>query len=428
MRNFARVSKSFYHVPGEVLPLRAPTRKLDGRIRLPGSKSLANRALVLAAQLPGVEIQGLPDADDVRVVQAYIEALLAPGPVSAHLGLAGTAARFVTAHAALQAREVRLEGAPRLRERALRPLLECLQRAGVRFLFHEKPGQLPFTILPNTNTWPKKLTLDSRQSSQLLSALLLVGPSLKVGTEIHLEPPELPSRPYAEMTHALCEKFGVAWEETAPFCYRLTATSAARPRFEIEGDWSAASYYLGLAALRPSDLLLHPLHPDSLQGDRAQLALWEPFGVEASFENSGLRVRSAPQKPARFNADLAAMPDLAQTFAVVCAAAGVPALLTGLHTLPGKETDRLAALKTELGALGCTVETTASALELVPGPLRQTRPVRTYHDHRMAMSFALLSTVLPKVEIEAPAVVGKSYPGFWEALQSLGFSAQTGTF
>jgi 3-phosphoshikimate 1-carboxyvinyltransferase len=258
-------------------------------------------------------------------------------------------------------------------------------------------------------------------SSQYISALLMVAPTLPHGLRLELTG-KVGSRPYIEMTLQLMANFGVQahWQgqviEVPPQAY--TAAS-----FAVESDWSAASYWFSVAALAPqAEVFLQGLKATSLQGDRAIVGIMEQLGVTTSFETGGIRLRKT--RPATsFTYDFTDCPDLAQTIAVLGAALGVPLRMTGLESLRIKETDRTAALQTELARFGIQTEAVGDTELHVPAQRMHpaTECVRTYKDHRMAMAFAPLGLLFP-VEIERPEVVDKSYPGFWQDLYAAGFT------
>jgi 3-phosphoshikimate 1-carboxyvinyltransferase len=449
---------------GTDLRLQMPPGPLKGDFRLPGSKSEANRWLALAAAQGDTQIQGLPDSEDVQVMLAALDQL---GCLAAHtsdtaqigfalpqahpqaaavtlwLEAAGTATRFLSALACFAPATVTLTGVPRLAQRPLRPLLECLRKAGARLQFAESGPVLPLRIEGQPDWQPTQFELDATASSQFVTALLLLAPRLPLGAELRLTGPPA-SPPYITLTLHQLRQAGFEWIESKPCHYELRAkpqASASQP-WQVTGDWSAASYGLALALLRGDNRSSHPLRigpldPNSPQGDRQQLTIWKQLGLRTRWEHDWLcawpEVRpctaagqTRPGSVPGFAIDLAAMPDLAQTFAALAAFADGPCVLAGLGTLRHKETDRVAALATELGRMGLGVEVGEDWLRITPAlnfaawadaPL-----LRTYGDHRMALSLSLLAASGCHIRLEAPAVVRKSFPSYWQLLESLNFS------
>jgi 3-phosphoshikimate 1-carboxyvinyltransferase len=266
--------------------------------------------------------------------------------------------------------------------------------------------------------------LDASLSSQFLSALLLLAPQLPVRSTLVVDTRRLASRAYADLTLRMLESLGVQWQETETG-WQLTANQLEVHHYEVESDWSAASYWLGLAATLPSELTLSTLRPDSLQGDRRQLEVFRRWGLFIQEQENSLEILNEVGNLVRpLELDCSQMPDLAQTFAVLACFADRSSQLTGLQTLPLKETDRLQALVAELKRLGVQAHATTDTLVVVPAAFEYNHPIATYDDHRMAMSFSLLANLLEKVTILQPGVVQKSYPGFWHHLQSVGYSLE----
>jgi 3-phosphoshikimate 1-carboxyvinyltransferase len=260
-------------------------------------------------------------------------------------------------------------------------------------------------------------------SSQYISALLMVGATLPGGLRLRLTG-AVGSRPYIAMTLALMRVFGAECREEGDLL--VVAPGGLRPAsYAVESDWSAASYWYALVALGPagSEILLPGLRQHSWQGDQAIAAIMEDFGVSTAFTADGVQLRQQPLKAARARRyDFTDCPDLAQTVAVVAAALARPVAMTGLESLRIKETDRIAALQAELGKFGGTLtETEPGHFQVQSTGFKvDGQTVATYHDHRMAMAFAPLALQGP-VAIEAPEVVRKSYPRFWDELARVGF-------
>lgn len=407
----------------DVLFLQAPAdRNLKGRIQLSASKSISNRLLIIRA-LSGSDfaIENIASAEDTRVLADS----LANFKERSHLdvGAAGTSMRFLTAFLAIQEGQWTLTGSERMQERPIGLLVETLQELGAAISYEKRSGFPPLSITGKAIEGGT-IVLDASISSQFISALLMIAPNLSKGLQLELRG-EKTSEPYIQLTLNLMRHFGAKIEKRGnilhvhPVPYAKTKTP-----FWVEADWSSAAFWYAMVALSDSaDLYLDGLQENSLQGDRRVVDLFAPLGVKTVFTDSGIHLQKQETTSVRYEADLRDCPDLAQALAVVLAAKNIPACLSGLHTLPNKETDRLQALETELNALGCAVRTTADSLfiEQRVGDLKPHR-IATYADHRMAMAFAPLVFLVPELEIEDPEVVKKSYPGFWEDIKRVGFS------
>jgi 3-phosphoshikimate 1-carboxyvinyltransferase len=413
----------------EILRLSKTDRVLCADIALDGSKSLSNRALIvlaLAGADPSQWLRRLSASNDTATLRRLLAA-----PVSTYnAGDAGTTFRFLTAYLALQPGTQALTGSARLRQRPVGALVQALRALGADIEYLECTGYPPLRIgAPDRmGRGARQVHVDASVSSQFLSALLLIGPHLPEGLELIPEG-ALVSRPYLDMTVRLMQHFGarVAWQDGA-ICVE---PGAYQPRpLTIEADWSAASYWYALAAFAgTADLTLRGLFAGSWQGDAVLPRLMEAFGVQTTpSPDSGsicLHRAGAVPLPSFFEWNFIGCPDIAQTLAVVCAGLGVPAVFSGLDTLAIKETDRCMALQTELGRVGVVFEpeNSGAARYRLSGKAHWKQPpprFATYGDHRMAMAFAPLA-MFGSVELEDPAVVRKSYPGFWEHLAAAGF-------
>ena len=415
------------------LTLSKATRELIGTIELTGSKSISNRALIIQALTPEpFVIERLAQAKDTQTLQA----LLASNEEVLDTGAAGTTYRFLTAYLSTQSGTQVLTGSERMKERPIGVLVDALRELGAQIEYVEREGYPPLRI-GQANGFGEKgqLSIPAGTSSQYITALLLLAPTLPNGLELELIG-KIVSRPYIEMTLRLMAYFGIEyqWEDqvikVAPQVYQ------ARP-FMVEADWSAASYYYSLAAICDRcDLQLDGLFADSVQGDAVAQDIYQTFGVHTSFNETGLRLHKdgSADRPQVLEYDFLECPDIAQTLAVTCAALGVQGLFTGLETLRIKETDRIAALKQELAKVNAHLSTLPARFApksgkeyfLIEGQANWQSPpsFATYEDHRMAMAFAPLALLHP-IKVEEPGVVVKSYPDFWNDLESLGFGITT---
>ena len=409
--------------------LTHPGGALKGTIELTGSKSIANRALIIRALTPGgFPIHRLAAADDT----VRLENLLDSTDDVLDAGPAGTTFRFLTGYLSRRPGYQVLTGSPRMKERPIGILVDALRTLGADIEYTENEGYPPLRIGQSDLSTTHELTIAAGTSSQYISSLLMLAPTLPRGLRLTLDG-DIVSLPYIEMTLSLMAYFGVhhSWEGQTI----VVEPQAYVPRdFTVEADWSAASYYYSLAALAPeADLQVDGLFAESVQGDSVVAELYERFGVTSTFNATGVRITKAAGAPVPplFEQDFVRCPDIAQTLMATCAGLGVQALYTGLQTLFIKETDRVAAMKAELGKLGIALYKIPAKMSGKSGIqyfgqegradyAAGTPTFATYHDHRMAMALAPLA-LQHAVRIAEPEVVGKSYPDFYGDLGGLGF-------
>lgn len=392
-------------------------------IDLPASKSLSNRALILQGLTEGAEeLTHLSDCDDTQVM---LRAFAHPDADTIDIGAAGTSMRFLTAYLATrEGRTVTLTGSERMRRRPIGVLVEALRQLGARIDYVEQEGFPPLRI-SGRRLSGGKVEIDGSISSQYISALVMIAPTLERGLLLRFKG-EVTSVPYIRMTLGMMAERGVHScfmdneLEVRPQRY------VARP-YSVESDWSASSYWYEMVALSElREVHLLGLQEESLQGDSRIAEYFRELGVESRFETGGVTLERTGEAPASVRWDLSGQPDLAQTLIATCCGLGVHFDICGLKTLRIKETDRIAALQTELRRLGYVLgvegdeRMTWDGTRCTPDP----RPViLTYEDHRMAMSLAPLCAVLPgqALEVDSPGVVSKSYPAFWEHLRGAGY-------
>ncbi len=404
-----------------MLSLTAKSRHLSGRIPLPSSKSESNRALIIQALCPSIQLDNLSSARDT---QTMIKLLSSEGHVMDVID-AGTTMRFLTAYFAVTGRDQLLTGSPRMCQRPIAPLVEALRSLGAQIEYWKQEGFPPLHLLSeNGRMTGGALSMPGDISSQFITAVLLVAPYLPGGLDLQLTG-NISSRPYLDMTISLMQHFGgdVNWVDETRI--HVAQKPYEAQRYKIESDWSGASYWYALAALsESSEIELIGLRHESKQGDRAIVEMMSAFGVETTFHPEGLTLRKTDiALPESLHFDCLETPDLAQTLAVVAAALGVTLTLTGLHTLRVKETDRIAALETELGKFNVKVHADNDQLTIEGGGFKPHRQeIHTYEDHRMAMAFAPLALKMPFLQLEDPEVVVKSYPEFWDHLASVGIA------
>jgi 3-phosphoshikimate 1-carboxyvinyltransferase len=405
-----------------VVPFVTLQRKqtLSGVIQnLPASKSISNRVLIIQAlsqeQSP---IHNLSEANDTQLMQRLIH--------SAETVLdaedAGTTMRFLTTYYAVNGLSKLLTGTERTKQRPIRLLVNALHELGATIAYPEKEGYPPVKIQGPFSQKVNRLAMPGNVSSQYISALLMVAPALPRGLTLHLQG-KVSSRPYIDMTLSLMRTFGAVAQWNGNTIVVPPGKYHAVP-YTVEPDWSAAGYWFAFTALaRQAEVILPQLSAKSVQGDRIVVDMMELLGVKAEPRGNSL-VLAPKEHRNEFHWDFTNCPDLAQTVAVVCAAKGIHATFTGLESLKIKETDRTTALQQELAKLGAAFVETFGSWRLTPAVQlpEQLPPIHTYLDHRMAMAFAPLCMLRP-VQIENPGVVKKSYPRFWQDVQSVGITA-----
>ena len=387
---------------------------------LPASKSISNRALIINALAGGrSELHNLSDANDTQLMLRLVNATDKVIDVED----AGTTMRFLTAYFSITKQQKVLTGTARMKERPIAILVDALRKLGVEIEYLEKEGFPPHEIKKFSEQKTNNIRIRGDVSSQYISALMMVAPVLPGGLTLTLEG-KVGSRPYIEMTASLMKHFGIATNVLADQIAIPHQRYKPEP-FTVESDWSAASYWFAFAALaEKADLVLPKLLSNSLQGDSAIAKIMDVLGVMSQFENGLLRLSKKECKK-ELHYDFTDCPDLAQTVSVVCAAKNIKGYFTGLESLRIKETDRIKALQNELSKIGADLrEEDPEHWTLIPSrSLPAQASFLTYKDHRMAMAFAPLATLMD-VEIERPDVVRKSYPNYWNDMNAVGFIIQ----
>jgi 3-phosphoshikimate 1-carboxyvinyltransferase len=382
---------------------------------------MANRALIINALAGGTsELRNLSDA---HVTQLMLRLVNAKDRVI-DVEDAGTTMRFLTAYFSITNQQKILTGTARMKERPIALLVDALRKLGSEIEYLENEGFPPVELKKFSGQKIDTIRIRGDVSSQYISALMMIAPVLPKGLTLELEG-KVGSRPYIEMTASLMEHFGVNTRLLADKI--IIAPQQYKPEpFTVESDWSATSYWLAFAALADqAELALPRLLENSLQGDSAIVKIMDDLGVKGRFEN-GLLKLSKKESKKEIQYDFTHCPDLAQTVAVVCAAKNITGHFTGLESLRIKETDRIKALQNELEKIGAVLrEDDSEHWTLMPSKsLPPFASFNTYKDHRMAMAFAPLATLMD-VEIERPDVVRKSYPNFWNDMKAVGFSIQS---
>ena len=407
--------------------LNAPAT-LAANVKLPASKSISNRALIIHALSKGDLLpQNLSVCDDTEVI---VDALMY-NPYTIDIKAAGTAMRFLTAYLAVTPGEHVITGTDRMKKRPIGILVDALRYLGADIEYVGEEGFPPLRIKGRPLDGGR-LEIPANVSSQYISALLMIGPALKNGLELKMTG-DIASRPYIDLTLWMMREFGAdaEWSDVD------TVTVGPRPyrqrQYMIESDWSAASYWYEMMALTgdtESAVTFGGLFDASRQGDSIVRYIFSLLGVKTRFADSDggalpeVRLKKLPCLLPRLDYDFVAAPDLAQTVVVACAMLDIPFRFTGLASLRIKETDRIDALERELLKLGYVLRDENNDTLIWDGTRCQPtmEPIDTYEDHRMAMAFAPAAIKHPGLRINNPQVVTKSYPQFWDDLEKAGWS------
>ena len=421
-------------------------RPFDLTFTPPGSKSLTNRALAMAALADGTcELRNVLFADDTHVMLDSLGRLgfrvevdrssktirvhgaggrIPRGEAELFVGNSGTTVRFLTALCTLGKGEYQLDGIARMRQRPIGPLVEMLRNLGARITSTMNDGFPPVTV--HANGLPGgHVRFRAESSSQFLSAVLMSAPYARHEVRVALDPNQT-SWPYVEMTMRLMDQFGVLCElerdpdTREPKSITVPRGKYASTQYDVEPDASNASYFLALAAVHPgSSIMLNGLGTSSIQGDAAFDGVLQKMGCEITRTAKSIRVAS-PATLRGIDVDMSSMPDTAQTLGAIALFCTGPTTMRGLHTLRVKETDRIAALQIELTKLGARVEVSGDDAMTIHPPASVTpAAIDTYDDHRMAMSFAVVATKVGGVVIKDAECVNKTYPEFFEDLKKL---------
>jgi 3-phosphoshikimate 1-carboxyvinyltransferase len=417
---------------------------LAATVTVPGSKSLTNRALVCAALARGTSVvRGALVADDTEAMRTALARLgagveaddatgevvvtgtagrLRPGPVALDLRLSGTTSRFLLPVVALGRGRYRLDGGAPLRARPMGPVLDGIRALGAGVEHHGEPGHLPVTVVAPGGLEGGEVGVAGDVSSQFLSGLLLAAPCTRRGLRVRVTTP-LVSRPYVGLTTAVMAVFGASVVErgegegagpvfeVAPGGYRAAT-------YEVEPDASTASYFLAAAAIAGGRVTVEGLGEGSRQGDARFADLLAAMGARVERTATSTTVVGTGRLRGLGEVDMRDMPDMAQTLAAVAVFAEGATRVTGIEVVRGHETDRIAAVVAELRRAGIRADEHRDGFTVHPGTPQPAR-IRTYDDHRMAMSFALLGLRAPGIEIADPDCVGKTFPGFWQAFDAL---------
>ena len=399
--------------------------EIKGEINLPSSKSISNRVIIInALSYSPFPIHNLSESDDTRVM----EKVLMSNTNKFDIGHAGTAMRFLTAFLSKIVGEWEITGSERMQQRPIGVLVDALNKLGARIEYINKKGYPPLRIW-GSNLKGGTIELDGSISSQYISALLMIAPTISGGLNLVLKN-KITSASYIDLTLRLMGEFGINYQWMGNKIVIKEQSYTAKP-YTVEGDWSGASYMYQIAALAGQlNLKLPNLLKDSLQGDAVQYEWFNEFGVKSEQKGDVMHLTTTGEIPeGKYTRNFVENPDIAQTFAVLCVAKSIPFHFSGLETLKIKETDRIHALITELGKLGAILYEPKHGELAWDGKLDEAKfkcdvVIDTYHDHRMALAFAPIAMVKGNIRINDPRVVTKSYPNYWEDLKTLGFKVE----
>ncbi|MBD5388485.1 3-phosphoshikimate 1-carboxyvinyltransferase [bacterium] len=421
------------------ISIRLTERHIEGEAPLPSSKSISNRYLILqflADEDFGLE--NLSESDDTRLMQKLLKTIDRQDEdpddtTELNCQNAGAVIRFLTALLAFRAGTWILgSDNPRMKARPIGPLVDALRSMGIEIEYLEEEGFPPVRVVGKPDALQSQdyiVRVDAGQSSQFVSALMMVAPLFEHGLHIEMIGETKVSLPYIQMTARQMQNCGAVVVFIDGNNIFIDGSLHAPAQTLIESDWTSASYLYGLLALSEGGSVELPLlFEDSVQGDRIVANWFEELGVETEFLEDRVIIRKNPDTPIDRSPkeyDFVHHPDLAQTMAVVCAALGIEVELTGIFGLKYKETDRIVALQNELTRIGARIESSetenSNRLHIYPSELHpQTELIRTYRDHRMALSFAILAAKYEKVNIEDKDIVQKSFPDFWNVMKKLG--------
>ncbi len=421
--------------------LLQPIARLEGKVTLPGSKSLSNRILLLSALAEGeTRVENLLDSDDTRVMVAALRQLgvdvegepasgavivrgragpLPGGDFRIHLGNAGTAMRPLAAVLAAGQGNYYLEGVPRMHERPIGDLVTGLRQLGAEAVYPGREGYPPLEIRAR-GLRGGEAAISGATSSQFLTALLMAAPLAEGPVTLRIVD-RLTSAPYVEMTMALMARFGVEATHEEFMRFEVAAGQSYRSpgRAHVEGDASSASYFLAGAAITGGRVRVEGCGGASLQGDARFADFLERMGAKVAWEPEAIEVTGQGMPLRGIDADLTELPDAAMTLAVAALFADGPTTLRGIANWRVKETDRMAAVSAELEKLGARTEVGESHLTVHPPERIRPASIATYDDHRMAMAFSLAACGTHPIEIQDPGCVAKTFPDYFEVLASL---------
>ena len=420
------------------IEIKPVTRPIDASIRLPGSKSYTNRALIVAALARGTSrLEGALASDDTRYMVDALRSLgvdaerlvnrdvivvkgesgaIPASSANLYVGNAGTVARFLTALVALGKGTYRIDGVPRMRERPIGPLLAALREMGVQAK-GERGNDCPPVIVTSSGFRGGAVEIAGDVSSQFISALLLIAPCTEQGIQLRIRG-ELVSKPYLDLTMSIMQAFGATVSNDDYEHIRVRGGQSYDGRtYVVEPDASAASYFLAAAAVTGGRVRIEALGRGSAQGDLQLVAILERMGCRVTWGNDFVEL-AGPPTLSGIDVDMRELSDVAQTLAAIAPFASGDVRIRGVGHIRHKETDRVAAVTHELRRLGASMTERADGWDISPSDLHAAT-VETYDDHRMAMSFAIVGLRVAGLKIANPGCVAKTFPDFFDRLSKI---------
>ena len=413
----------------KVITLHNKTKHLNGTVKLPASKSISNRILIIQALSNlSFDIKNLSLAEDTSLMQNLLQKIESNKETGTQIdcGNAGTVFRFLTAFLANTQGQWKLTGSDRMKKRPVKILVDALIELGANIKYKEKSGYPPLLIRGNRLNG-NNIKIDAGISSQYISALLMLAPILPEGLELQLSG-KITSSPYIDMTLDIMQKTGISWKYNNSII-KIPPQKYQANSFVVESDWSSVAYWYEIASFsKEVNIFLPGLKKDSCQGDAILPEIYKKLGIQTDFQETGIRLIKRGKTVESLSFDFIPYPDLVQSVVVTCAGLNIPGEFIIPENLRIKETDRVSALLNELKKLGYEIKLEKTenhsilSLQKTEKQLEtnNVKTIKTYEDHRMAMAFAPLCLLHENLQIEKPEVVSKSYPSFWEDLKKMG--------
>ncbi len=407
----------------KTITLKASGQSISGTINLSGSKSISNRVLLMRTLAASkIRFGNLSNSDDTKKIEFYLKFIdichSSRVPMTIDAQNAGTVLRFLTAFIAIRSGKWLITGSERMKERPVGELVDALNKLGANIKFTNEQGYPPLLVV-GRKIKGDKVVIRPQQSSQFVSALMMIAPYLKNGLEIVMENKPV-STPYIFMTAKLMKIFGID-AKVSDKKINVPAGDYTIVNYNIEPDWSSASYWYEVAALsKNSQIFISKLTNNSIQGDSIVAELFEKLGVETVYHEDGILLKSNAEAVKKLDFDFTDSPDLVPTVMATCAAKGIELIIRGASHLKYKESDRIYAMDEELSKIGCQISRQGETFILKSEKLTDTAEFNTHNDHRIAMSLAPLALKLKEVKINNPDVIIKSYTDFWDDMSKLG--------
>ena len=396
-----------------MIKISSKNKTINGSIDLESSKSISNRLLIIKALCKTkFEIQNLSNAKDTKILNELLDSF--NKRIDLNCEDAGTALRFLIAFLATKDGIWKVSGSKRMHERPVKPLIDCLKDLGAEIKYLKKEGFPPIKI-KSKKLKINKLSLPGDISSQFISALLLVAPTIENGLTLEITSKVL-SKPYIDMTLGLMSEFGIeySWENNL---IKVEQQNYLAKNIKVENDWSAASFWYSFLALSKSGEVKIPnLYAKSLQGDSVLSSIYLKLGIKTEFNEDSIVLYKTKNIAKELELDLSNYPDLALPIIVTCCGLGIKAHLMGLESLKIKESNRLECIKKELEKFNVISSISDSSIKIKKNQkiVQPTSIIECHNDHRIAMSIAPLCMKVDSIKFDNKEVVNKSYPKFWE--------------